>query len=525
MFDGSMPEPAELSAASDAELVGAIEGWTRASAASDARRLAAIAELARRRVAAADPERHFWTCDVDDSVAAEVSAAMNTGHGRAMNQLKLARLLDERLPRINGLLLAGEIPLKLVTLLRWRTFLVDEDVVEVLDAALAQDAVSWGPLSEGKVQKKIDFLISVHDPQAVRRLEDAARKRDITIGDWEDEIGTTSIWGRLFATDAAALKKRLDLMAISVCKDDPRTLGQRRADALGALGAGLEQLACLCGGPECPADTSDGRATNVVIHIVGDPSVLDAQPDPNLHGDGTTPRSHAPQKGSAVEPEAEPAAEPQPTPEPVVEPEPAAKPAQLRRPSPGIILGGSIVPAALLAELIQRGAKVQFVTEPGPDPENHYSPSPKLAEFVRMRDMTCRFPGCDKPADLSDIDHTLPWPYGATHPSEVKCYCRKHHHLKTFWVGDWADRQYPDGRVVVTSPTGKDYTTKPGAGLLFRGWNITTAPSPPTGTRPPPLPGFAVKMTRRKRTRAQDHAYRIAAERALNAATYQAAPF
>ena len=505
MFDQWIPlpaelMPAELSSVCDAALVEAITGYARASAACDGRRLAVIAELEKRRSAQADEERQSWACDVDDSAAAEVAAAMNTGHGRAMNQLNLARLLRDRLPRINALLLAGEITLRLVATLKWRTLLVNEDVFDALDAALAQDAVQWGPLTEDKVAKKIDFLIQLHDPDAVRRLQDAARKRDITIGDWEDEIGTTSIWGRLLATDAKMLNKRLDAMATSVCTDDPRTLGQRRADALGALGAGFDHLACACGGAECPANPSDGRARNAVIHILADPSTLDAVPDPAMHG----PQNPAPQP--SAEPETQPAAPP--------------APAQSCRAVPGVILGGPIVPAALLAELIRNGAEVRFVATPSPDAEPRYAPSAKLAEFIRMRDMTCRFPGCDRAADLTDIDHTLPWPYGATHPSDLKCYCRKHHNLKTWWTGEdgWTDRQHPDGTVTVTSPSGTTYTTKPGSSQLFPGWNITTAASPPTGPPPTRASGAEVKVTKRQRTRAQDHAYRIKAERERNAA-------
>jgi hypothetical protein len=177
----------------------------------------------------------------------------------------------------------------------------------------------------------------------------------------------------------------------------------------------------------------------------------------------------------------------------------------------------------LLAELIRNGAQVHFVTDPGPDPEPRYTPSAKLAEFIRMRDMTCRFPGCDLPADRTDIDHTVPWPYGATHPSDLKCYCRKHHNLKTWWAGDWADQQYPDGTVVVTSPTGQSYTTKPVSSLLFPGWNTESTASPPRGTPPRQPPGAGTQMAKRKRTRAQDHAYRIKAERARNAALIAAA--
>ena len=60
--------------------------------------------------------------------------------------------------------------------------------------------------------------------------------------------------------------------------------------------------------------------------------------------------------------------------------------------------------------------------------------------------------------------------------------------------------------------------------LLFGGWTITTTASPPTTKpQPPPYP-VGTTMPKRKRTRAQDRAYRITAERALNAAHVAAHP-
>ena len=49
--------------------------------------------------------------------------------------------------------------------------------------------------------------------------------------------------------------------------------------------------------------------------------------------------------------------------------------------------------------------------------------------------MTCRWPGCDKPVDKADVDHTVPYPFGPTHPSNTKHYCRMHHLIKTFHSG------------------------------------------------------------------------------------------
>ena len=132
---------------------------------------------------------------------------------------------------------------------------------------------------------------------------------------------------------------------------------------------------------------------------------------------------------------------------------------------------------------------------PGDEPEPRLSAVTELAEFVRMRDLFCRFPGCDVPAELCDIDHARPWPWGPTHASNLSCKCRHHHLMKTFCtgIGGWTDVQLPDGTLIWTSPSGTKYTTKPGSRLFFPGWDTTTAalPPPPTDLPPHPHPAIA----------------------------------
>ena len=171
-----------------------------------------------------------------------------------------------------------------------------------------------------------------------------------------------------------------------------------------------------------------------------------------------------------------------------------------------MIAGGGVIPAPLLAELRAMGATIQQVlnpidltTVPG------YRPSTALARFVRTRDTTCCFPGCDRPAVYCDLDHTIPYTAGGlTHPGNLKCLCRKHHLLKTFWVGrgGWSDEQLPDGTIVWTTPTGRRKHVPPGSRVLFPNWDTTTPIPTTTKVAETHMPGRELTMPQRARTRA-----------------------
>ena len=157
-------------------------------------------------------------------------------------------------------------------------------------------------------------------------------------------------------------------------------------------------------------------------------------------------------------------------------------------------------------------------------PEPRYRPSKKLADFVRCRDLTCRFPGCKEPATTCDLDHTIPWPYGPTQASNLKCLCRFHHLLKTFWAGTpgWRDRQLPDGTVLWTAPDGRTHTSTPASRLLFPELCTPTAPVHATEVPARPVHTGGLTMPRRKSTRRQDRTRRIHDERHLNQALIEA---
>lgn len=185
--------------------------------------------------------------------------------------------------------------------------------------------------------------------------------------------------------------------------------------------------------------------------------------------------------------------------------------------TPAVQIGAEgLIPPELLAELAA-SAKLTPLVHPGDAaPESGYVPSKALADFVRCRDLTCRWPGCDRPATECDLDHTIPYADGGpTHASNLKCYCRTHHLVKTFW--GWRDIQLRDGTLILTSPSGHTYVTTPGSALLFPGLCVPTGTSPlRTATNAEPCGDRGAMMPKRRRTRAQNRSARVAAERRHN---------
>ncbi|WP_235733947.1 DUF222 domain-containing protein [Mycolicibacterium austroafricanum] len=485
--------------------------------------------------------------------------------------MRIAVALRDRLPRVAALHAHGRLSARLVGQITWRTRLVqDPEVLALLDAAIAEKATRWEPLSDDRLTSALDGLIERYDPDAVIRAKDVVKGCDFRIGAHEDPDGLVTVWGKILGCDAAVLAARIAELLKGLCADDPRSISVRRSHAVGAIVRGQDHLPCRCGSPDCTASAAPAQgSSNVVISVLADPAALEAVRQLIAAEDREQQRKLAekqakaqgkaesrPQTDPAVEPaepvrqdedDAEPApaderedekstaeprpgpglaAEPEPEPESVVESEPAGEatataPAGsnagrcVRDSGLALLPGVKILPIVALAEAIRSGAAIKQLWLPGPDPEPHYRPSAKLAAFIRARDLFCRFPGCDVPAEQCDIDHVVPYPFGPTHASNLNCKCRTHHLGKTFAEG-WHEEQLPDGTVAWSTRAGQHHTTVPGSRLFFPCWDITTAKLPPLAA-PRPDPDRLAKMPKRRRTRAADQAARIKAEREHNA--------
>lgn len=91
---------------------------------------------------------------------------------------------------------------------------------------------------------------------------------------------------------------------------------------------------------------------------------------------------------------------------------------------------------------------------------DRYRPTAGLDEFVRVRDRECRRPGCHRPAQACDLDHSIPWQFqGNTDADDLIDFCRRDHRLKD--EPGWIYRLAPDGTLTITTPTGQIYDSTP----------------------------------------------------------------
>ncbi|BBZ12173.1 HNH endonuclease signature motif containing protein [Mycobacterium branderi] len=444
-----------------AGLVDRICAATRLENRAAAAQLAAIGELFGYRLARCS-ETEQWAMDTEAAVAAEVAAALRISQGLAGSRLRYARAMRERLPQLGAVFVAGDIDYRMFQTIVFRTDLItDPEVLAAVDAQLALRVPRWPSMTQGRLAGQVDKIVARADRDAVRQRREQQADREFCISDSGN--GLAEVFGRLIATDAHALDARLEALAGSVCEHDPRTRTQRRADAMGALAVGAERLTCHCGRAECPAAAKPAPSP-VVIHVIAEPAAIAGA-------------------GSAV----------------------ASR-----------VGADALIPPELLDQLATSAKLVALSHPADAAPEPGYVPSKALADFVRCRDLTCRWPGCDRPAWDCDLDHTTPYAQGGpTHASNLKCYCRTHHLVKTFW--GWHDKQLPDGTVILTSPSGQTYITTPGSALLFPSLCAPTgdlgAPAPVRTER---CAERAVMMPKRRRTRAQNRANYIAKERKRN---------
>jgi hypothetical protein len=123
--------------------------------------------------------------------------------------------------------------------------------------------------------------------------------------------------------------------------------------------------------------------------------------------------------------------------------------------------GGHLLTASQVAEWCGRRDTDRVVVKPVIDLAAHraadaYQVPAGIAEQVELRDRTCVFPHCNRPARGCDKDHVIPYdpdgPPGQTSTENLAPLCRLHHRLKTH--GGWTYTMLELGVYLWRSPYG-----------------------------------------------------------------------
>jgi hypothetical protein len=299
-----------------------------------------------------------------------------------------------------------------------------------------------------------------------QRHRRALAERRVTIVQGADGMGYVT--GEVSAADAAAIDAMLAATARNLGAEDPRTDQQRRADLFADLLLG--RIAFDGDDDEQSnanhADGNDagGRDAHGQDHTEAEPGQADWLEVEDIDPDtGELLGTRLQRIDADGQPVGEPvdAATHQPRGRPVT-------PKFIKRPRThriGVVvplaslLGASDKPAELadrsgivsaddLKKLISdafgpnsrdkilftrlltdNGGRLLDVTELG-----RY-PSKRLAEGIKIRAGSCRYPTCTVPADRCDLDHHKPAPEGETSGHNLDPFCRRHHRAKTFaWL-------------------------------------------------------------------------------------------
>ncbi|MFJ2619897.1 DUF222 domain-containing protein [Glutamicibacter sp. NPDC087344] len=106
-----------------------------------------------------------------------------------------------------------------------------------------------------------------------------------------------------------------------------------------------------------------------------------------------------------------------------------------------------------------------------------YRPSKALKDLLRFRDVHCRFPGCNRLAEQSEIDHIDGWAQGGhTSRTNTELLCKRHQLFKH--ALGWDVTYRPDGSVFWRTPNGVVCTEVPGSVKTVQNFDFEQTQTP-----------------------------------------------
>jgi hypothetical protein len=174
-------EDGRFAGVSEAELAGVVSAWDRVEAHAAARKLAAIAELARRNPA---PEDGEFTAD-------QVAYALGESRGRAGDLIDLAQTLQTRLPGTAAALDDGMITRYKAEIIARATALLDDAGARAAEEKVLDRA---GRLTPGGLRAAIAAAVMDVAPEKAKERREAAAK-DARVERWAEDSGNAALMG------------------------------------------------------------------------------------------------------------------------------------------------------------------------------------------------------------------------------------------------------------------------------------------------------------------------------------------
>ena len=352
----------------------------------------------------ADEDGGVFGC-VDDEEREDVATALRLSPTTAQSRIDVARVLIAHLPNTISALATGEISVAHATVIARETAtaikngLSPESVFRVEQTALAHAEFH----TPGQVASKVKTTIAKLAPEDFEELVDRARdSRRVTF--YPEADGMATVIAILPAEDAQTVMKSIEAYILKQDAQDATewsmlSADMKRADALTAIAT--QALAAL-------ANDVQPHRRPITISVAIDLQTL---------------------MGLAE--------------------------------NPGQLAGYGAIPASVARRLAADGNWQRFVSDPTTGNlldfgREKYSPPQELVDYLLARDRICRFPGCRRAGQSSDIDHAQSWETGGeTNPANLGLLCRRHHRMKTH--GGWSLESNPDGSCLWKSPKGKTF--------------------------------------------------------------------
>ncbi|WP_161632093.1 HNH endonuclease signature motif containing protein [Nakamurella lactea] len=364
-----------------------------------------------------------------EHLATEIALALGCSEGSADRQLDAAEELVRRLPATQVAHYRGRLTAWKVTAIRSETNDVSDEVATQVEADVLPDAPRQ---TVPELRQAIRRAILLRDPEGAElRHRSAVRRRRVRT--WGLPDGMAALKVTSSAPDISAIKECLSALARNAkTPGDSRVSDEREVDALVDLCTDILDSGVYHGRdlPLAQRNRPHVRITMPLDALLGSDSPCE------LTGYGPITADQARK---------------------------IAGDGELRR----------MVCDPLSGTLLDYGRTT-------------YRPPKALADHVIARDVVCSHPGCRRPAEHCELDHTVPYPEGPTSDENLAAACKHHHRAKD--GGGHTTERFGDGTRCWTTPLGITvFTPAP------RLWHPPrpTVPEPPAAESPAPEPPSA----------------------------------